>query len=44
MFGFIKNIFIRLLTSVFNVSNHAKRVLLNNWHCMLNLLLLINIF
>ena len=30
MFGFIKNMFIKLLTSVVNASNHKKCVSLNN--------------
>ena len=34
MFGFIKKIFIGLLTSVVNASNHTKCVSLNNDQCM----------
>ena len=30
MFGFIKKIFIRLLTNIVNTSNHTKFVSLNN--------------
>ena len=33
MFGFIKKIFIGLLTSVVNASNHTKCVSLNNDQC-----------
>ena len=33
MFGFIEQIFIRLLTSVVNVSSHAKCVSLSNQKC-----------
>ena len=35
MFGFIKKMFIGLLTSVVNASNHAKYVSLNNQQCMI---------
>ena len=34
MLGFIKKIFIRLLTSIVNASNHSKCVSSNNQHCM----------
>ena len=34
MFGFIKNMFIRLLTGLVNGSNHTKWVLLSNQKCM----------
>ena len=34
MFGFIQKMFIRLLTSVINSSNHKKWVSLNNQQCM----------
>ena len=34
MCGFIKKIFIRLLTSIVNVSNHAKCVSLSNQKCL----------
>ena len=34
MFGFIKKMFIRLLTGPINGSNHTKRVLLSNQKCM----------
>ena len=34
MFGFIKKMFIRLLTSIVNASNHTKCVSLNNQQCM----------
>ena len=33
MFDFIKNIFIRFLTSIVNDSNHTKRVSLSNQKC-----------
>ena len=33
MFGFIKNIFIELLTSIVNTFNHTKRVFLINQQC-----------
>ena len=34
MFGLIKKMFMRLLTSIVSVSNHAKHMLLNNQKCM----------
>ena len=34
MFELIKKIFIRLLTSIVNASNHTKRVSLSNQKCM----------
>ena len=34
MFGLIKKIFIELLTGTVSVSNHTKRILLNNKNCM----------
>ena len=34
MFGFIKIIFIGLLTGVVNASNHTKYVSLNNQQCI----------
>ena len=40
MFGFIKKMFIRLLTSVVNASEHAKRAPLNNQQCMTQLTLI----
>ena len=35
MFGFIKNMFIVLLASIFNTSNHTKCISLNNRQCMI---------
>ena len=35
MFGFIKKMFIGLLTSIVNASNHTKYASLNNQHCMI---------
>ena len=35
MFGFIKKMFIGLLNSVVNASNHTKCVSLNNQQCMI---------
>ena len=35
MFGFIKKIFIGLLTSIVNASNHTKCVSLNNQQCII---------
>ena len=35
MFGFIKKMFIRLLTGIVNASNHTKCVSLNNQECMI---------
>ena len=34
MFGFIKKMFIGLLTSTVNVSNHTKCISLSNQQCM----------
>ena len=34
MFGFIKEMFIRLLTRIVNVSNHTKCISLDNQQCM----------
>ena len=34
MFGLIKKMFFRLLTSIVNASNHTKCVSLNNQQCM----------
>ena len=34
MFGFIKKLFIGLLTSIVNASNHTKCVTSNNQQCM----------
>ena len=34
IFGIIKKVFIVLLTSIVNASNHTKRVLLSNQKCV----------
>ena len=34
MFGFIKKMFIRLLTRAVNASNHTKCIFLSNQQCM----------
>ena len=34
MFGLIKKLFIRILTGLFNASNHTECVLLSNHKCM----------
>ena len=35
MFGLIKNIFVKLLASIVNASNHTKCILLSNQKCMI---------
>ena len=40
MFGLIKKIFIGLLSSIVNASNHTKCVLFSNQKCMIQLILI----
>ena len=35
MFGLIEKVFIKLLTSIVNASNHTKSICLNNQKCII---------